>query len=124
MNQSHNAAVNFSNRNASKVKNMCTEVSFKYIFCNFFAIAGSVFRKVIFLHSLISIWCLFFNQFSNEVFQIRSNFFLGEEGVEQSVMSRSMCVFSPQPTPTSRFILSYFGAVTSAVTVAVSSNLH
>ena len=87
MNQSHNAAVNFSNRNASKVKNMCTEVSFKYIFCNFFAIVGSVFRKVIFLHSLISIWCLFFNQIGNEVFQIWYNFFLGEEGVEQSVFS-------------------------------------
>lgn len=29
-------------------------------------------------------------------------------------------IFYLKPTPTSRFLLSYFGAVTSAVTIAVS----
>lgn len=32
----------------------------------------------------------------------------------------SLFLFHLQPTPTSRFLLSYFGAVTSAVTIAVS----
>ena len=43
-------------------------------------------------------------------------------GVLCDLFDSMSSLFRLQPTPTSRFVLSYFGAVTSAVTIAVSSD--
>ena len=88
MNQSHNAAVNYSNRNASKVRS-CFIVL--------------LLRKSNLMYEWIMIYC---------TLSFGTNWFV------------FLFIFYLKPTPTSRFLLSYFGAVTSAVTIAVSRLLN
>lgn len=73
LNQSHNACVNYSNRNASKVQRLQPSSSENN--------ASVIWRR----------WNL-------------------------------LTCFSPQPAPVSKFVQGYLGAVTSAVSIAVSSH--
>ena len=88
MNQSHNAAVNYSNRNASKVRS-CFIVL--------------LLRRSNLMYEWIMIYC---------TLSFGTNWFV------------FLFIFYLKPTPTSRFLLSYFGAVTSAVTIAVGQLLN